>query len=463
MCGLMRVLAAVVALAMSTGSAFAAMAKTETDVALRSAPAAQAGLILNLSQGTLVNVDGCSRGWCGVTWNRYVGYVRQNALRFLGTPASGPPAIPVFPPYPYKAGHYPTADAYYDLPPYAAINPSFYRWRHFLTAQERNRYRYMPYIFHGAPSVYREQPTFKSAEATAPAIEPFSPESQPKMEPSPATPAPSPQAPPPAVAPAPTPPPAAAPPGSETPEVSPPSAAPAPSPQAPPPAVAPAPSPQAPEVPPPAAAPAPSPEAPEVSPPSGESQQPTVGTTVTELRDVTDGWSVKRSILGQPVYNEKDERVGSVDDIIISRDKAVSYAIVNAGGFLGLTKHNVALPVSQFKLVDDKFVLPGVTKDALKARPELSDVTNGWSVKRSILGQPVYNEKDERVGSVDDIIVTRDKAVSYAIINAGGFLGLTKHNVAIPVYQFKLVDQKLVLPGATKDALKAMPEFQYSQ
>jgi len=178
---------------------------------------------------------------------------------------------------------------------------------------------------------------------------------------------------------------------------------------------------------------------------------------------VTDGWSVKRSILGQPVYNEKDERVGSVDDIIISRDKAVSYAIVNAGGFLGLTKHNVALPVSQFKLVDDKFVLPGVTKDALKARPELSDVTNGWSVKRSILGQPVYNEKDERVGSVDDIIVTRDKAVSYAIINAGGFLGLTKHNVAIPVYQFKLVDQKLVLPGATKDALKAMPEFQYSQ
>ena len=90
-------------------------------------------------------------------------------------------------------------------------------------------------------------------------------------------------------------------------------------------------------------------------------------------------------------------------------------------------------------------------------------MTNGWSAKHSILGQPVYNDKDERVGSVDDIIVTPDKAVSYAIVNAGGFLGLTKHNVAIPVYQFKLVDSKLVLPGATKDALKAMPEFQYAQ
>ena len=87
----------------------------------------------------------------------------QSALQFQSTPASGPPAIPVFPPYPYKAGHYPTADAYYDLPPYAAINPSFYRWRHFLTAQERNRYRYMPHIFRGY-SGYLEWPTVGSSD-----------------------------------------------------------------------------------------------------------------------------------------------------------------------------------------------------------------------------------------------------------------------------------------------------------
>jgi sporulation protein YlmC with PRC-barrel domain len=94
---------------------------------------------------------------------------------------------------------------------------------------------------------------------------------------------------------------------------------------------------------------------------------------------------------------------------------------------------------------------------------ELQDVVKGWSVKRTILGQPVYNDNNERVGSVDDIIITPDKAVSYAIINASGFLALAKHDVAIPVSQFKLVDNKLVLPGATKDALKAIPEFQYAQ
>jgi uncharacterized protein YrrD len=175
------------------------------------------------------------------------------------------------------------------------------------------------------------------------------------------------------------------------------------------------------------------------------------------------GWSVKRTILGQPVYNDKDERVGSVDDIIVTPDKALSDAIINAGGFLSVTKHNVAIPVSQFKLVDNKLVLPSATKEALKARPEFHDVLNGWSIKRTILGQPVYNDKDKRVGSVDDIIVTPEKALSYGIINAGGFGGLTKHNVAIPVSQFKLVDHKLVLSGATTKALRASPEFQYAR
>jgi hypothetical protein len=94
---------------------------------------------------------------------------------------------------------------------------------------------------------------------------------------------------------------------------------------------------------------------------------------------------------------------------------------------------------------------------------ELRDVAVGWSAKRQILGQAVYNPEDERIGSVDDIIVSGDKAVSYAIVNAGGFLAVAKHDVAVPVAQFKLVDGKLVLPGATKDALKAYPPFEYAK
>ena len=65
-------------------------------------------------------------------------------------PTPGSELWPIYPPYPYRAGHYPKADWYYKMPPYTAISPSFYRKRFFMMAQERNRYRYMPQIFHGS-------------------------------------------------------------------------------------------------------------------------------------------------------------------------------------------------------------------------------------------------------------------------------------------------------------------------
>jgi uncharacterized protein YrrD len=92
----------------------------------------------------------------------------------------------------------------------------------------------------------------------------------------------------------------------------------------------------------------------------------------------------------------------------------------------------------------------------------LRDVAVGWSAKKQIIGSPVFNDLNERIGSIDDVIVTPDKSVSYAIINAGGFLAVTKHDVAVPVSQLKLIDHKLVLAGATKDALKANPPFEYA-
>jgi len=94
---------------------------------------------------------------------------------------------------------------------------------------------------------------------------------------------------------------------------------------------------------------------------------------------------------------------------------------------------------------------------------ELRSIATGWSVKRQVIGRTVYNDKGEAVGIVDDVIVAPDKSLSYAIIGAGGYLGVGKHDVAVPVSQFKRNTGKLVLAGATKDALKTMPAFDYAR
>ena len=94
---------------------------------------------------------------------------------------------------------------------------------------------------------------------------------------------------------------------------------------------------------------------------------------------------------------------------------------------------------------------------------EVKAVALGWSAKKKILGKPVYKDKNEKIGVVDDLIITPDRSVSYAIIGAGGFLGIGKHDVAIPVGQFQDDKGRIVLAGATKDVLKAMPKFVYAK
>ena len=94
---------------------------------------------------------------------------------------------------------------------------------------------------------------------------------------------------------------------------------------------------------------------------------------------------------------------------------------------------------------------------------ELKVVAVGWSAKKKILGKAVYNDKNEKIGVVDDLIITPEKSVSYAIIGAGGFLGIGKHDVAIPVGQFKEDKGRIILAGATKDVLKALPKFEYAK
>ena len=94
---------------------------------------------------------------------------------------------------------------------------------------------------------------------------------------------------------------------------------------------------------------------------------------------------------------------------------------------------------------------------------ELREVAKGWSAKKQILGKDVYNDAGDKIGEVDDLIVAPNKSLSYAIVGVGGFLGVGEHQIAVPVGKFKQEKDKIVLHGATKEALKAAPKFEYAK
>ena len=103
----------------------------------------------------------------------------------------------------------------------------------------------------------------------------------------------------------------------------------------------------------------------------------------------------------------------------------------------------------------------GTERQVLKEK-DTSRAINGVSAKRQVLGKEIYNDQGEMVGKVDDLILTK-KVVTYAIVGAGGFLGLGRHDVAIPADRFLRDNERIVLPDATKEALRAMPRFEYAQ
>ncbi|MEO8281177.1 MAG: PRC-barrel domain-containing protein [Ideonella sp.] len=104
----------------------------------------------------------------------------------------------------------------------------------------------------------------------------------------------------------------------------------------------------------------------------------------------------------------------------------------------------------------------GGTTTASVSVTESTQLAMGWSVKKTLLGKNIYNDAGQKVGKVEDLIISPDRNVSYVIVGAGGFIGIGRHDVAIPVTQIQDKAGKLLMAGATKDTIKALPEFTYA-
>lgn len=91
---------------------------------------------------------------------------------------------------------------------------------------------------------------------------------------------------------------------------------------------------------------------------------------------------------------------------------------------------------------------------------DVKAVALGYRVSE-LTGKAVYNDAGENIGKLDDFIVNRDR-VLFVILSVGGFLGIGDHLVALPYSSLRMKGDRLLVPGATKAALKKLPEFRYN-
>ena len=99
------------------------------------------------------------------------------------------------------------------------------------------------------------------------------------------------------------------------------------------------------------------------------------------------------------------------------------------------------------------------TVTLMKVDPQT--LATGYRVSK-VVGSAVVNDANETVGKIDDLIVTPTEKVPFAVLSVGGFLGIGTKYVVVPYSSLKVKDNEMVLPGATKDLLKALPDFKYS-
>ena len=111
------------------------------------------------------------------------------------------------------------------------------------------------------------------------------------------------------------------------------------------------------------------------------------------------------------------------------------------------------------------------------AAPMSQAATGQWRASK-LIGVDVYNNQNEKLGEISELIMSPGGQIAGAIIGVGGFLGMGERDVMVPLNQLRFTNEGTSTTGTArdgdrrwyperavlntnKDQLKGMPEFKY--
>ncbi len=80
-----------------------------------------------------------------------------------------------------------------------------------------------------------------------------------------------------------------------------------------------------------------------------------------------------------------------------------------------------------------------------------------------VIGAAVYNDHNQKIGTVDELLMGPNHDVTQAVLSVGGFLGMDSKLVAVNIDKLQVKPNRIVMAGATKDGLTKMPTYKFSQ
>ncbi|CUU16004.1 sporulation protein YlmC with PRC-barrel domain [Bradyrhizobium sp. JR7.2] len=144
---------------------------------------------------------------------------------------------------------------------------------------------------------------------------------------------------------------------------------------------------------------------------------PAATTTTTTTTTASGEWRASK-MSGLKIYNDANENIGSINDLLMDKSGNIKIAVIGVGGFLGMGEHLVAVPYEKLKFVNEAVAYTGTG-----AKPAATTTT----------GAATGTEKTTTTTTATTASSTSKWYPDHAVFNA------------------------------SKDELKNMPEFKYSE
>ena len=108
-------------------------------------------------------------------------------------------------------------------------------------------------------------------------------------------------------------------------------------------------------------------------------------------------------VVGLNVYNEKNENVGSINDLLMDKSGGIKAAVISVGGFLGMGARLVAVPFDKVKFVTEPVAYTGMAgaPNAGGARPQ--NTTTGSTAPQPAKANPWYPDHAMINGTADEL------------------------------------------------------------
>jgi sporulation protein YlmC with PRC-barrel domain len=112
----------------------------------------------------------------------------------------------------------------------------------------------------------------------------------------------------------------------------------------------------------------------------------------------------------------------------------------------------------------DKMATPAEQMAPARATDMMATLPGGALPISDYYNQAVYDNRDNKVGDVNDLLLDNGGKINAVIVGVGGFLGVGEKNVAVPFSSLKVAEKngsRYLVLETNKEALQTAPGYVY--